>query len=736
MSFHSKWKYFLILVYCLLTFQVNLKTQINNTNRPKVGLVLSGGGAKGLAHIGVLKVLEKNNIPVDYITGTSMGSIIGSLYAIGYSATEIEKIALSMDWDEIFDGSTPRNLISIEEKDLEGKYFLEVPMKKGKPVIPTGLILGQRLEMEISKITWSVHNVNDFSKFQIPFACIATNIETGEAVVLNKGYLPDAIRASMAIPSVFSAVEIDGKLLVDGGLVRNFPVSDIKNMGADIVIGVDVASPLYKKDQLTSMLKIMEQAASFLNEQTNVKETKLVDILIKPDITGFDASSFYAADTLIENGEKAALLVENQLKELKTRLNIGQDSVKTKSPPSLYSIYIKKILFEGLNKVSKSLVKSKLNIKDSSWVTLNDIEEAVSRLFGSRYFEKVNYRIVQYENGTDLVIRVTEQPFSIYKVGIQFNNYLNASIGINGTFRNILGEGSRLLLDAKLGLSPEFSIDYSIFTRFKPSVGFIFHSEYYNIEETLYNINDSLNTDINNNSFLTRSGFASSLGNSTLFILGAEISYKKFDPKNFTIEGKVPSKTGIMLYTELKHDTYDRNIYPESGSCLNLYVGYMLNQYSESTFDYDKKFWKFRINYDQYFKLSEKLTYRHTFTGAFTAADSLFYNDRFFMGGELNFKNYIFPLSGYRFMQISAQNILTGNLELRIEPWQNKFIFFNTNAGISEKSFDDIFKPSQIYFGTSLGIGIKTFFGPIEYKISTNNFDNAVNHWIKIGYYF
>ncbi len=726
-------------MFSYLICTANINGQEKDSIRPKVGLVLSGGGAKGLAHIGVLKMLEKYKIPIDYITGTSMGSVVGALYAIGYSAAEIENIATSLNWSEVFDGSTQRNLISIEEKDQEGKFILEVPVKKGKPVIPTGLLLGQKLEMELANITWSVHGVDDFSKFPIPFACVATDIETGEAVVINGGYLPDVIRASMAIPSVFSAVDLNGRLLVDGCLSRNFPVSDVRKMGADIVIGVDVAAPLYKKAQLNSMIKIMEQASSFMNEQTCIKETKLVDILIKPNIEGYDASSFGAVDSLIKNGEKATILVENQLISLKEKLSHYKEVVRTnRTPPSLHSIFINKVEFEGLNRVSKNLIKSKLRIKDSSWVTLNDIKDAVAKVYGSKYFEKVNYRIVQSYTGTKLVIRVVEQPFSIYKTGINFNNYFSASLILNGTFRNILGEGSRLLLTAKLGLSPEFSVDYSIYTSLKPSVGFRIQSEYYNFEETLYGKEDSINLNISNHSFVSRIGFVSSLSNSALFMLGAEISYKLFNPLNFNLTGYYPETAGIQLFSQIRLDTYNRNIYPSSGASLNIYASYMFDELikTNTNFNFDDKYWKFIVNYEQYFPVNKKLTYKHSLNTAISLADSLFYNDKFFMGGEINFKNYIFPLTGYKFMQIAGQNIVTAGIGLRYEPWRDKFILLDANAGVAETQIKDIFNPEKIYLGTSIGVGIKTIIGPVEYKISINNFDRKLNQWIQIGYFF
>lgn len=707
--------------------------------RPKIGLVLSGGGAKGLAHVGVLKVIEKYNIPIDYITGTSMGSIVGALYAIGYSANDIEKIAHSIDWSEIFDGKTPRRLISIEEKDEEGKFLLEVPVKKGMPVIPSGLVSGQKLEMILANITWSVHGENDFSKFPIPFACIAANIETGEAVVMNKGYLPDVIRASMAIPTVFTAVDINGKLLVDGGLVRNFPVSDAKKMGADIIIGVDVQAPLYKKDELSSMLKIMEQAASFINDETNKRETRLVDILIKPNIEGFDASSFSDIDTLIVRGEVAALAVKNQLLDLKNKLHNYADSTKiNRTPPRLHSIFINKIKYEGLDKVSKGLIKSKINLKDSSWVTLNEIEKGVAMVYGSKYFEKVNYRIVQNDrNETDLLIRVIEQPFSIYKVGINYNNYFNASLLLNGTFRNVLGEGSRLVLSAKLGFSPEFLFDYTIFTRWKPSVGFRLQAEYYNLEEILYSVADSLNVTINNNSFFARIGFASSISNSLLFTVGGELSYKIFEPKSINLSSNIlPNRTGFKLYSQIKLDTYDRNIYPTIGTSLLLNVAYMVDELRKSEYSFDKNYWQASLNFQQYFPIGKKFNYRHFLYSGVSISDSLFYNDRFFLGGQVNYKNYIFPLAGFRFMELIGQDVVAAGVGLRYEPWYGKFIFLEANAGIAENKIEELIEPNKVYYGGSLGFGIRTVIGPIEYRISTNSSDTRFNHWIQIGYYF
>jgi NTE family protein len=727
----------LLIFSILIGFQNFSIAQPSDTIKPKIGLVLSGGGAKGLAHIGVLKILEKHKIPVHYVTGTSMGSIIGALYSIGYSADKIEEIALSMNWDEIFNGSTPRKLISIEEKDIEGKFILEIPVDKGKPVIPTGLISSQKLEMELANITWSVHGMNNFSKFRIPFACVATDIETGEAVVFNKGYLPDVLRASMAIPSVFTAVEIDGRLLVDGGLVRNFPVSDAKKMGADIIIGVDVTAPLYKKEELNSMLKILEQAASFPNEKTNELEKELVDLYIKPDISGYDASSFGASEILIKIGEKAAISLEKELMELKHKYFNEPDSVeKVINPPSLHSIFINQVRFDGLSNVSLNLVRSKFNIKDSAWVTLKEIEKWIAVLYGSRYFEKVGYRIEQTDKKTDLVVRLVEQPFSIYKVGLNYNNVFNASLLLNASWRNLLGDGSRLVISSKLGFMPEFSADYTIFTKWKPSVGFRAHAGYYYLKGPVYGYNDSLNIEIAGNYLSGRMGFASALNNSTLLTFGGEFSYRFFKSKSIEYKDQIPEMSGIQLFGQLKFDNFDRNVFPVSGAYFETYISYVFNELNRSIPNFDNQFWKFSLVYHQRIPLAKKWNMSFFFRSGINFSEKLFFADQYFLGGEINFKNQVFSMSGYKFMQIMAYQIVTTGIGLRFEPWNNKFIAAEINGGIAEKSIEDIFQTRDFYLGGSIGIGVNTLLGPIEYKIGLNGTDNQVNHWIQIGFFF
>ena len=235
--------------------------------RPKVGLVLSGGGAKGFAHIGVLKKIRDAGIEVDYISGTSMGSIVGGLYAIGYSPEYIEELVRSQNWIDIFLDKIDRRDLPLDEKSYNEQQFINFPVSEKTVSLPFGIKYGQSISLLLSELVTPVHQIRDFSNFQTPFLCIATDISNGESVVLNKGNLAESMRASMAIPTVITPVTIDGKLLVDGGLVNNFPAKELAERGCDIIIGVDVQHATdYQISDLSSITAILDRSAGFFSQ--------------------------------------------------------------------------------------------------------------------------------------------------------------------------------------------------------------------------------------------------------------------------------------------------------------------------------------------------------------------------------------------------------------------------------------------------------------------------------------
>ena len=253
-------------LFCLaivLSFFVSYGQQTEADTDIKVGLVLSGGGAKGLAHASVLKVLEEAGVRVDFIGGTSMGAMIGALYASGYNATEIDSLVRVIDFERILLDDVPRKSKPFYEKESGENYALTLPIKGKRVGIPMAISEGQNVLNLFTRLTQHVSHINDFGKLPIPFVCIATNLETGQQETLRSGFLPQAVKASGSFPTLLAPVENDGKILTDGGVVNNFPVEEVRAMGADVIIGVDIQSGLSEGDELDSFVKIVNQIVGF-----------------------------------------------------------------------------------------------------------------------------------------------------------------------------------------------------------------------------------------------------------------------------------------------------------------------------------------------------------------------------------------------------------------------------------------------------------------------------------------
>jgi len=296
-------------------FSQNTYSQ-DSIKRPKIGLVLTGGGAKGFAHIGVLKVLEKAGVKIDYIGGTSMGAVVGGLYATGYSATQIDSIFHDTNFNELLKDYTPRVNKSFYEKRNDELYAITLPFKKLSIGVPIALSKGLYNYNLLHKLTHPVRHIRDFNQLPIPFLCIATDIETGEQQLLNSGSLPQALLASSAFPSLFSPVEINGKLLIDGGVSNNYPIDEVRKMGADIIIGVDVQDGLKTRDFLKEATQILLQISNLQMIKGMQDKISKTDIYIKPDISRYSVISFDEQNEIIKKGEDAALKVVDKLNKI------------------------------------------------------------------------------------------------------------------------------------------------------------------------------------------------------------------------------------------------------------------------------------------------------------------------------------------------------------------------------------------------------------------------------------
>ena len=354
---------FLLLSFCLAC--TLLSTAQEKNKRPKIGLTLSGGGAKGLAHIGILKAIDSAGLKVDYITGTSMGAIVGALYAVGYSGKEIEELQKQMNWDALFSNNVTLQSLSMEEKKQYSRFALELPFINNKIRLQTGLIKGQELNTKFLEFFFHVYNVRNFDQLKIPFKCMATDLETGDLVVLDTGDIVSALRATMAIPTVLEAVNRNGKKLVDGGLVRNFPVKNVKAMGADIVIGSNVTGGLSKIEKIKNPVDVLLQMAFFKESEDFKQELPLLDIYIHMPMEKYNSGSFSSNKEILQVGYDTGRTYYPQFKRLSDSINalypepVEKDMVTNKN-----AVFITEYKVNGLRKTSVPFFAHTMNFYD------------------------------------------------------------------------------------------------------------------------------------------------------------------------------------------------------------------------------------------------------------------------------------------------------------------------------------------------------------------------------------
>ena len=474
-TFAPPFRMMLLLIPFLLAHTVG---KADEGQRPKIAYVLSGGGAKGMAHVGVLKVLEEVGLQPDYITGTSMGSIMGGLYAIGFSAEDLSTLIEEVDWGTVLTNEIPSDKVIIRRKHEYHRFMLEMPVHNGKPELPAGLIEGQKLSELFSRLTWPQAGVDDFNDFPYPFACIGTDILRGEKVLLNSGDLSSAMRSSMAIPSVFTAVERDGNILVDGGVVRNFPVQEAIDMGADIIIGVYVGFDReMTPDQLRSLTAVITRTSLLSGAHDVSSQMPLVDYLILPDLKGFTPADFTSGVEIMQRGEEAARAQIGRLRALADSVNALAPPPAIQPLPAHDSILISDIYVTTNSPDMARFVEEKSGIERGSYIQPEELNEGIDQLFGTLFFDKIEYYFEAMEEGYRLVFHIKEKAASSIRAAVHYDNAFGPGLILNYTHLNSLVEGSRLGITADISGAPQLRAYYDIHLGKKRNfIGSVFYS--------------------------------------------------------------------------------------------------------------------------------------------------------------------------------------------------------------------------------------------------------------------
>ncbi len=438
-------KIILCLLCLLFVVPVPAQEQQSTTvKRKKVAVVLSGGGAKGMAHIGVLKVLEKAGIPIDYIVGTSMGSIVGGLYAIGYNAAALDSMVRTQDWAFLLSDKVDTRHQSLEERQKQNTYLLSKPLSinKTRSEQAGGIIYGQNLTNLFSKLTVGYHDSIDFNALPIPFACVATNLVDNSEVDFHSGWLTTAMRASMSIPAFFTPVRLDSMVLVDGGLRNNYPVDLAKKMGADIIIGVLVQSEAKTAGQLHTSKEIIGQLIDVNCKNKYEDNITMTDIPMWINVKGYSSTSFTkgAIDTLILRGEKAAHDKWGELMALKRRL--GLDSAYRPKPILRWhssglqqKVKLLALDFENIDVNDQKFLIRRYHLNEGDSISSEQIDQSITALRGDLFYADAEYVLRQMPGGYWLKLEAKEKKISQINLGVRFDTEEMVALQANALFK-------------------------------------------------------------------------------------------------------------------------------------------------------------------------------------------------------------------------------------------------------------------------------------------------------------
>lgn len=704
---------------------------------PKVGLVLSGGAARGLAHIGVLKALEEQGVRIDAIAGTSMGAVVGGLYASGYKVEELEQLALGIDWQQALSDAPPRRDVPFRRKQDDRDFLVKQKLSfrdDGSLGLPLGVIQGQNLALLLESKLAHTADTRDFDQLPIPFRAVATDIASGEKVVFRRGHLPQVIRASMSIPAVFAPVELDGRLLVDGGMVDNIPLDVVREMGVDVAIVVDIGTPLRSRKQLATVVDVLNQSITLMTRRNSEEQLAAVgpdDILIQPPLASYGSTDFGSARAMIEAGYRATRILEARLAVL--RQPEGDSDLAVARSPRQRTPVITAIRVENDSKVSDEVIRYYIRQPVGEPLELDRLQTDMGTLYGLDYFDRVQYRVVHKGDDHTLVInaRGKRGGTDYLRLGLNLSDdmrgdsafNLGASYRVNG----INQLGAEWLTRAQIGDQQEL---YSEFYQPLDTGSRYFVAPYLDLGSQ--NIEATLDNDPIAEYRLERYGFGLNLGRQIGTYGEVRLGVgKAWGEANVRIgDQDLPKVSFNEGFYDLKYsfDTLDNVYFPHSGEDISL----ALRQYDEAL-DSDQGYRQWEFNLDKAISHGADTwvlggRYGRTLDEAPVVTSS------FVLGGARQ-------LSGFRQDSVSGQNVSLLRMVYyrRLTPRAYLPLDFPLYLGGSLErgrawNNDNEFDSGYIN-AASIFLGIETPLGPLNFSYGANS-ENQKALYLNLGHTF
>lgn len=724
--------FLLILFVSMFSFtHVNAQTANDSVrHRPKVGVVLCGGGAKGFAQIRVLKAIDEAGIPVDYIAGTSIGSIMGGLYAVGYDPETIEKMVRAQDWNQVIYDKVPRIYMPVEQKMFERQYLGTFPIMNGKLKVKSSVVDGVYVNLLMSRLMLPASNIHDFNKLSVPFFCIATDVEHARQYEMTKGNLARSVRASMSIPFFFKPVVMNDKLLIDGGMVNNFPVRNMKARGADIIIGIDLEDATIPASQIDNSIGLLESMMNLSSLEESQYARSHCDIYIKPDLHGRNMLSFNDFDSILQFGDDAAKEFYPQLKNLADFLHEFEPfEIERPHVQPIDTLNVLSVEIDGVADNHKSGLVREFGKTFPMKMSVDDIDGVVLRLYASGYYEDLWYETKNTANGVILTLHCKEREDESVSFCIHYDNNYGIGALVNFSMTNLRNSMNRMTLNLDINIAENPYVKVKLNKR---------HGKVFRYGADLSVINLNMNQYINSritNSYSIQSNtlniYSQIIPSLTQQIrLGAVADYVHM--RDLVGDGGLKTDYAFYTYLYLNYFFSNEDVpnFAHRGWRINLLgkgiyadgLSYLLRGNVVKTFPLGKRN-SLKFGVDAGTKLGK-------------AELPVFY--QFMVGGQSKMKYYdnIMAFTGLGFIDKMVDHIAVGRAA-----WQWNFykIFYSTvsfDCGYMSDVYDLWFDSNSFVAGAGLTLGANTVIGPIEVSLMCSNINSSAVGFINVGFWY
>jgi NTE family protein len=652
-----------------------------------------------------------------------MGAVLGGFYAIGYTPQQIREIAASQDWPALLGDRSDRQMLVPDRRVVGSRTVVSFPVRGGRVTLPSGVVRGTAIMRLLERVTWPAQAVRDFTQLPLPFAAVATDVETGDAVVLTTGVLAQAMRASMAITGAIQPIRINDRLLMDGGVARNLPAQDARALGADILICSDVSGPLLKGDDLRSIVDIVIQTVAFQMAQHNEEQRRLCDVLIQPDVKGLSTFSFQAVDEWIKRGDAAAALHTDTLRRLASVADTGSGG-RTVARLLPDSVLISDIVVSGVTaQEARNVITRALALRVPARLSAQSFDRALSRLAATHLFSRATYRIDITPSDTIAVIEVEAQPQDQVGLGFRFDDHRKAALLFTGTLYNWLQYGSTLDADVRLGEPTQFGISYLAGRGVVSNFSLGAEARYTRALLDLFEGGERI-ADVNTRVATLTGGAARTLGRST--VAGVRAGLEHVDADFRIAESDTAQKrTYYTAAALLWRDTFDRSVFPRRGISLRL-----RSEAGNDRIEGRTSFTQHMVDVEQILGLTRTTVLRLRALAGTSRGDDLPVHRVFFLGGTL--PSPAFPETqpifwGLKPNERSGRAVQVVRVSVQREILSDVYGIAGVNVGSTLDRWR--IRSSDYIAGWGASLGMVTPIGPIELTASGRRLD----HWPRLS---